>query len=62
MYVDTSTRPDYLPTRRFYERNGYTLAASLPDFYDTGDGKAIYCKVLEAGVAPEQNDAGAKVG
>ena len=47
MYADTSTRPDYLPTRRFYERNGYTLAASLPDFYDTGDGKAIYCKVLK---------------
>ena len=47
MYVDTSTRPDYLPTRRFYERNGYAIAASLPDFYDAGDGKAIYCKILE---------------
>jgi GNAT superfamily N-acetyltransferase len=46
IYVDTSTSEPYVPTRRFYARNGYTLRASLPDFYKPGDGKAIFEKVL----------------
>jgi len=47
IYVDTSSRPSYAPTRRFYERAGYTIAADLPDFYSPGDGKTIYCKILD---------------
>ncbi len=46
IYVETSQRPDYASTRRFYEHCGYTLEAILPEFYAAGDGKAIYCKVL----------------
>ncbi len=46
MYVETSTRPQYLPTRDFYRRLGYGLAAELPDFYRPGDGQAIYRKQL----------------
>jgi ribosomal protein S18 acetylase RimI-like enzyme len=46
IYVDTSTRPQYLPTRAFYRRTGYDLAAELADFYAPGDGKAIFCKAL----------------
>ena len=46
IYVDTSTSEPYVPTRRFYARNGYTLRASLPDFYKPGDGKAIFEKML----------------
>ncbi len=46
LYVDTSSRPDYLPTRTFYEHCGYGLAARLDDFYAPGDGKAVYCKAL----------------
>jgi ribosomal protein S18 acetylase RimI-like enzyme len=46
MYVETSTRPQYLPTRDFYRRLGYRLAAELPDFYRPGDGQAIYAKQL----------------
>jgi ribosomal protein S18 acetylase RimI-like enzyme len=46
VYVDTSTRPQYTPTRAFYERCGYRVAALLEDFYAPGDGKAIYLKVL----------------
>ena len=46
LYVQTSTRPQYQPTRAFYERNGYALAAELPDYYSDGDGQAIYVKVL----------------
>lgn len=46
MYVDTSGREQYKPTRRFYERNGYTVAAHLDDFYAPGDAKVIYSKAL----------------
>jgi GNAT superfamily N-acetyltransferase len=46
MYVETSTRLQYLPTRVFYERLGYRLAAELPDFYGPGDGQAIFRKQL----------------
>lgn len=46
IYVETSGRPDYQPTRRFYERCQYTRAAELPDFYDQGDSKVIYVKRL----------------
>jgi ribosomal protein S18 acetylase RimI-like enzyme len=47
VYVDTSSRKQYAPTRAFYERAGYTKAALLDDFYAPGDGKVIYVKVLE---------------
>jgi ribosomal protein S18 acetylase RimI-like enzyme len=47
IYLETSGRPDYLPTRRFYEHCHYRIAAELPDFYATGDAKVIYVKVLD---------------
>jgi len=47
VYVDTSGRPDYAPTRRFYERAGYREAARLVDFYRPGDDKVIFEKRLE---------------
>jgi D-alanine-D-alanine ligase len=46
VYVETSTRPNYLPTRAFYLACGYHLAAELPDFYAPGDGKAVFLRVL----------------
>jgi GNAT superfamily N-acetyltransferase len=46
VYVETSTRPQYLPTRAFYAACGYQLAAELEDFYAPGDGKAVFLKVL----------------
>jgi GNAT superfamily N-acetyltransferase len=49
VYVETSTRPQYLPTRAFYTACGYQLAAELEDFYAPGDGKAVFLKVLRAG-------------
>jgi GNAT superfamily N-acetyltransferase len=44
IYVETSTLAAYIPTRAFYVKNGYTRAATLPDFYRPGDGKAIFVK------------------
>jgi len=46
VYAETSNRPHYAPTRRFYERSGYLLEALLKDFYAPGDDKAIYVKVF----------------
>jgi GNAT superfamily N-acetyltransferase len=46
VYVETSSRVQYDPTRIFYEHNRYRLAAVLPDFYAPGDDKVIYVKEL----------------
>jgi ribosomal protein S18 acetylase RimI-like enzyme len=46
IYVETSTRAAYDPTRAFYERCGYTRAATFDDFYAQGDGKAVYLKTV----------------
>ena len=46
VYVETSGRAQYAPTRRFYEQTGYLLEAVQKDFYAPGDDKAIYVKVL----------------
>jgi GNAT superfamily N-acetyltransferase len=42
IYIETSTRPPYAPTRGFYDRCGCRLEVVLEDFYAPGDGKAIY--------------------
>jgi GNAT superfamily N-acetyltransferase len=46
IYVETSTRPQYQPTRAFYLACGYRLVSELVDFYGPGDGKATFLKVL----------------
>lgn len=46
LLVETSTTPHYEPTRKFYLKYGYTLAAEVPDFYADGDGMAIFTKRL----------------
>jgi len=43
-YADTSSRDQYLPTRKFYESLGYAEAAFFPDFYAPGDGKVVFWK------------------
>ncbi len=46
VYIETSNRPLYAPTRAFYLARGYTQVALLPDFYAPGDAKAMYLKIL----------------
>ncbi len=46
VYADTSSRPQYEPTRAFYVSCGYLQEAFLADFYATGDGKVIFVKPL----------------
>jgi GNAT superfamily N-acetyltransferase len=44
IYIDTSSRPQYEPTRCFYKACGYCEDAFLEDFYAPGDGKIIFVK------------------
>ncbi len=46
VYIETSNRHQYAPTRGFYLRCGYRQAALLTDFYAPGDDKVIYVKEL----------------
>jgi GNAT superfamily N-acetyltransferase len=46
LYIETSNRHHYAPTRGFYLRCGYRQAALLEDFYAAGDDKVIYVKDL----------------
>ena len=46
LFCETSGRPQYATTRAFYEHMGFTLCELLNDYYDTGDGRATYCKPL----------------
>ena len=47
VYAETSSRPQYEPTRAFYLSCGYIREALLVDFYAPGDGKVIFVKVQE---------------
>ena len=42
--VETAGRPDYAPTRAFYEARGYRRAATIPDFYAPDDDQVVYVK------------------
>lgn len=46
IYVDTSSRGQYAPTRAFYRKAGYREAAVFEDFYAPGDGKVVFEKRL----------------
>jgi GNAT superfamily N-acetyltransferase len=41
LVVETSSRPDYEGTRRFYARSGYMEAARVRDFYAPADDRIV---------------------
>ena len=49
LVVETSSRPDYEPTRGFYEKRGYTRTATIAGYYAPGDDLVIYTKDLTTG-------------
>jgi ribosomal protein S18 acetylase RimI-like enzyme len=46
VWVETSGRPQYQPTRAFYERLGYRVAGRFTDFYAPGDDKVVYVRTV----------------
>ena len=44
--IETSTRPEYEATGRFYGTQGYEIACRITDFYATEDDKLILIKRL----------------
>jgi ribosomal protein S18 acetylase RimI-like enzyme len=46
LIAETSSRPDYAPTRRFYRNAGYTELSKIRDYYKEGDDLVVYGKYL----------------
>jgi D-alanine-D-alanine ligase len=46
VYIETSSRELYVPTRAFYLACDYRQETILEDFYAPGDGKVIFVKAL----------------
>lgn len=46
LFIETSSLPHYEPTRRFYLKYGYELAATLRDFYAEGDDMVVFRKEM----------------
>jgi ribosomal protein S18 acetylase RimI-like enzyme len=44
LVIETSSRDDYIPTRTFYHKRGYSEAARLRDFYAPGDDRVVLTK------------------
>jgi GNAT superfamily N-acetyltransferase len=46
LLIETSSMPRYEPTREFYRKRGYSIAAHIPDYYADGDGLVVFNKRL----------------
>ena len=46
VYIETSSREKYIPTQKFYDSCNCELIARITDFYDEGDDKLIYRKIV----------------
>ena len=46
LIVETSGGDDFIATRHFYEKLGYTKEAEIRDFWKEGESKVIYWKKL----------------
>ena len=49
LVAETSGRADYAPTRGFYQKHGFTRAATIPGYYAPGDDLVVYTKDLTDG-------------
>lgn len=45
--IDTSSKPEYETTRRFYQTQGYEPACCIADFYAPDDDKLVFQKRLK---------------
>lgn len=46
LLIETSSMTRYEPTREFYRKRGYAIAAQIPDYYSDGDGLVVFSKRL----------------
>jgi ribosomal protein S18 acetylase RimI-like enzyme len=46
LVLETSEKPNYARSRRFYEAAGYKVVGRIRDFYQSGDHWVLYCKEL----------------
>lgn len=46
LLIETSSKPSYRPTVRFYEHNGYSEITRIKDFYRVKDDKIVFSKSL----------------
>jgi ribosomal protein S18 acetylase RimI-like enzyme len=53
--VETAGRPDYGPTRAFYEARGYRRTATIPEFYAPDDDLVVYVKRLTSSADSEED-------
>jgi hypothetical protein len=44
--IETSSKPTYESTGRFYRSQAYELISRIPDFYEPGDDKLTFQKRL----------------
>jgi ribosomal protein S18 acetylase RimI-like enzyme len=45
--IETAGKPEYAPTRAFYERAGWVEEARVRDYYRAGDDKIVYARRVE---------------
>jgi ribosomal protein S18 acetylase RimI-like enzyme len=48
LFIETSSLPQYEPTRRFYRKHGYELTGQLRDYYADGDDMVVFRKRINA--------------
>ncbi|MBN1307407.1 MAG: GNAT family N-acetyltransferase [Chitinispirillaceae bacterium] len=46
VYIETSSRSDYGAARRFYQRHGYAVEATIKNFYNDNDDMVVFSKEL----------------
>jgi len=46
IYIETSSRPVYEPTRGFYLKHSYQEVARVPFYYGDDDDRVIYMRAL----------------
>ena len=51
LLIETSSLAHYEPTRRFYLKHGYEVAAALADYYADGDDMVVFRKRFDMEVA-----------
>ncbi len=46
LLVETSGQADFEQTRQFYLKSGYEIVARIPEYYEAGDDKIVFFKIL----------------